>query len=321
MPFISIVTPCYNEEENVELLYQEVKSVLEQRGSLEYEHIFIDNCSKDRTVERLKILALKDKHVKIIVNSRNFGPTRSPLHGLFQAKGEAIIPMAADFQDWPGVIPQLLEKWMQGYKVVVAVKEFTEESWPMSLLRRLYYQLVSFLSEGQLIKNFTGFGLYDKSVIDAIRRAGDYRPYFRGLVCDWGEQIAQIKYPRPLRKRGKSKNRFYDLYSEGMLGITAQSQLPLRVAVFFGASMAVLSALVGIGYFIYKLMYWNEFSVGMAPLVIGVFLLASLQMFFLGILGEYVASIQSRVSQKWLVIESERINFDDVCASKQRADG
>lgn len=310
MHFISIVTACLNEEENVEPLYEEVKAVFAILGDYDYEHIFIDNNSKDRTVERLKAIAGRDKRVRIIVNARNFGPTRSPLHALFQARGDAIIPMAADFQDPPKVIPRLLEKWQEGYKVVVAVKESTEESWPMASIRKQYYKLIAFLSESHVIRDFTGFGLYDRSVIRAIRDAGDYRPYFRGLVCDWGVRIAQIKYTRPLRKRGVSKNRIYDLYCEGMLGITAQSQMPLRLAVFVGALMGVLDALVGIGYLIYKLVFWSRFSAGIAPVVIGVFFFASMQLFFLGILGEYVAAIQSRVSQKWLVVESERINFE-----------
>jgi polyisoprenyl-phosphate glycosyltransferase len=309
MKLISIVTPCYNEGENVESLYNAVKKILTRYPHYDYEHIFIDNASRDNTVDILKRLAISDNRLKVIINARNFGPNRSPLHAIFQAKGDAVIPLAADFQDPPQLIPDFLEKWEQGYKIVAAVKKQSEESPLMYSIRKAYYNLIAVLSENEQIKNFTGYGLYDRSVIEIIRDTGDHAPYWRGLVSEIGYDIARIEYIRPVRKRGFSKNRFYDLYNEAMTGITSQSKLPLRLATFIGFSMAILSILVAFGYLIYKLIYWKQFSVGTAPLVIGLFFFSSVQLIFLGIIGEYIGAIYSRVNQKWLVIERERINF------------
>jgi polyisoprenyl-phosphate glycosyltransferase len=310
MKLVSIVTSCFNEEGNVRQLYAQVRDIFQQLGKYRYEHIFIDNASVDKTVAILKEIASQDRNVKVIVNTKNFGVYRSPIHALFQANGDAVIPLAADFQDPPQLIPDLLRKWEEGFKIVAAVKKATEEGILMAAVRRFYYNLVAFLSETEQIKNFTGFGLYDKVIMDLLRSTGDHYPYFRGLVCDMGYDIARVEYVRPERVRGLTKNSLYDLYSQAMNGIVNQSKLPLRLATFVGFIFASFSALVALVYFVYKLLFWDSFRVGTAPLVIGLFFFSAVQLMFLGIIGEYIGAIHTRVFQRWLVIEKERINFD-----------
>jgi glycosyltransferase involved in cell wall biosynthesis len=308
---VSIVTPCYNEEENVGEVYRQVRAVMEQMPQYAYEHIFIDNASRDCTVAILKALAAADPRVKVIVNARNFGHIRSPFYGLLQARGEAVISIVADLQDPPGMIAAFLKKWEEGFKIVVGVKRGSDEAKPMFAIRKLYYRLIGRLSEVRLIKNFTGFGLYDKAVIDILRQIDDPYPYFRGLICDIGFEPAEIEYFQPARKRGLTKNNFYTLWDMAMLGVTNHSKVPLRLMTFCGFLLGILSFLVGLGYFAYKLVFWYQFSVGMAPLVIGLFFFSAIQMFFIGILGEYVGAIHTQVLRRPLVIEKERINFDD----------
>jgi polyisoprenyl-phosphate glycosyltransferase len=311
MKTISIVTPCFNEEENVGLLYEAVKKSIETLGeAYTYEHIFIDNASTDQTVTILKQIAANDKHVKIIVNAKNFGVYRSPLHGLFQATGNVIIPMCADLQDPPELVPEFVRQWEQGYKIVAAVKKGSQESFLMRTIRKIYYRILCYLSETELINDFTGFGLYDKCVIDLIHATGDHYPYFRGMISEMGYTVARVEYIRPTRKHGTTKNRFYDLYAQAMNGIINHSKMPLRLATLTGILVAIVSFFIAIGYLIYKLMFWYSFSVGMAPLVLGIFFFSSVQLIFLGVLGEYIGSIHGRLFQKWLVIEKERINFD-----------
>lgn len=309
MKMISVYTPCYNEEQNVEEVYNQVKNVFENLKEYTYEHIFIDNCSKDRTVEILKAIAGKDKNVKVIVNSRNFGPIRSPHHALLQTKGDAVISVSADLQDPPSLIVHFVKKWEEGYKRVVGVKKQSEESQRMFQLRRLYYYVISKLSDTEQIQNYTGFGLYDKSIVDILREINDPYPYFRGLMSEIGFEVATIEYMQPVRKRGLTKQNFYSLYDLAMLGITNHSKVPLRLATMLGFSVAALSLLVAFLYFIYKLAFWNSFSVGVAPLVIGMFFVASVQLFFIGVIGEYIGSIHTQVLKRPLVIEKERINF------------
>lgn len=312
MPFISIVTPCYNEELNVERLREAVSRIFDALPEYSHEHIFIDNASQDGTVAVLKGLAERDQRVKIIVNARNFGVVHSPLHAIYQARGEAIIPLAADFQDPPEMIPQFLSKWSEGYKIVAAVKRGSIESFPMREVRKLYYKIIAFISETETIEGFSGYGLYDRQVIELIRSTGDHNPYTRGLIVQTGLPIARIDYIRPGRARGSSKNSLYDLYSQAMNGVTAQSKTPLRLATFTGLLTAITSFLIGLGYLIYKLLYWENFTVGMAPVICGLFFFGAVQLVYLGILGEYVGAIHSRImQQKWLVIEKERINFDE----------
>lgn len=309
MKMISIVTPCYNEEKNVEEVYKQVKDIFAKLKDYAYEHIFIDNDSADATVNILKGIAEKDKNIKIIVNARNFGHIRSPFYALLQAKGDAVISLSCDLQDPPYLINDFIKKWEEGKKIVVGVKKGSDEPFLVFCIRRLYYEIINRLSETELIKNFTGFGLYDKSVIDILKQINDPYPYFRGLICDIGFEKAKIEYIQPARKKGITKNNFYTLYDMGMLGITNYSKIPLRLAAMLGFVSAVISVLVAIVYFIYKLMFWNTFSVGVAPLVIGFFFLFSVQLFFIGILGEYIGSIYTQVQKRPLVIEKERINF------------
>jgi polyisoprenyl-phosphate glycosyltransferase len=310
LPLISIMTPCYNEEQNVRACHERIRDLFAGLPQYRYEHLFIDNASKDRTVEILKEIAAKDPHVKIIVNTRNFGHVRSPYYGLLQARGDAVIGFVADLQDPVELIPTLLEKWRQGYKIVLGIKKGSDEAKRMWLVRKFYYWLISGLSEIKLVKNFTGFGLYDQRVIEVLRQINDPYPYFRGLICDIGFERAEVEYHQPVRKKGFSKNNFYSLYDLAMLGLTNHSKVPLRLATMAGFMGGVLSLLVGLGYLVYKLIFWDQFSVGIAPLVIGLFIFASVQLFFLGIVGEYVGAIHTQVMRRPLVVEKERINFD-----------
>ena len=306
---ISIVTACFNEEENIEEVYRQVKTVINSLDDYDYEHIFIDNASTDSTVSKLKSIAMVDKNVKIIVNTRNFGHIRSPFHALMKAKGDAVISIVADLQDPPEMIGEFLRKWEEGYKVVVGVKEKSEESFLFFSVRKFYYSLVNRLSDTELIKNFTGFGLYDRAVIDTLRRLGDPYPYFRGLIADLGYEFAKIEYKQPLRKRGFTKNNFYTLYDMAMLGITNHSKVPLRIATFAGFLVSMFSLLAGLFYLIFKLLFWESVMFGIAPLVIGLFFFSAVQLIFIGIIGEYIGSIHTQVLRRPLVIEKERINF------------
>ena len=310
MPFISIVTPCFNEEENVLELFQRVKKIFDDLPIYTYEHIFIDNASTDKTVDILKKIANDNPQVKIIVNTRNFGQIRSPIHATFQAKGDAVIGIVADFQDPPELIPKYIKKWEEGYKIVIGVKAKTEESFLFSTIRKTYYRVIGKLSDTEMVQNFTGSGLYDRKVIEIIKKIDDPYPYFRGLICDIGFERAVILYNQPVRKRGITKNNFYTLYDLAMLGITNHSKVPLRLATMTGFAASILSLLFALGYFIYKLIFWKNFSVGIAPLVIGLFFFSAVQLFFIGIIGEYIGSIHTQVHKRPLVIEKERINFD-----------
>lgn len=310
MKLISIVTPCFNEQENIQEIYERIRKAMSSLAGYDYEHIFIDNASKDKTVEILRAIAAKDRNVKVIINTRNFGHIRSPQYALHQTKGDAVIHIVADLQDPPEMILDFIRKWEEGFKIVIGVKEKSEES-PLSFaVRKVFYNLIGSLSEVPLIKNFTGFGLYDKKVIDILKQIDDPYPYFRGLICDIGFERAEIPYIQPARRRGFTKNNFYTLYDMAMLGITNHSKVPLRLATMTGFTVAMLSLLVASGYFVYKLIFWDKFSVGTAPLVIGLFFFSSVQLFFIGIIGEYIGAIHTQVLKRPLVIEKERINFD-----------
>ncbi len=307
MKKLSIVTPCYNEEENVRGLRDAVKTVMAGLPVYDYEHIFIDNCSKDRTRAILREMVGEDKKVKAIFNTRNFGHIRSPYYGLLQSTGDAAIILVADFQDPPAMIADLVKTWESGFKIVLCVKDQAEESAAMFAIRKLYYKLVSRLSEVELVKNTTGFGLYDREVIETLRKIDDPYPYFRGLLSDVGYEAAQLMYRQPSRKRGITKNNFYTLYDIAMLGITNHSKIPLRIATMAGFAMAALSLTIAMSYFIYKLAFWSSFSLGLAPIVIGLFFFSSVQLFFIGIIGEYIGAIHTQVLKRPLVIEKERI--------------
>lgn len=309
MRLLSVVTGCYNEEENVRDLYNQVKQVMESLDGYTYEHIFIDNASRDRTVAVLREIACADSRVRVIVNTRNFGQVRSAYHALLQSKGDAAIAIVADLQDPPRLIADFVRKWEEGFKVVLAVKKQSEEARIVFWLRRLYYDVLRALSDVELVQQFTGFGLYDRAVIDILRELNDPYPYFRGMIAEIGFASAQIEYVQPTRKRGITKNNFYTLYDMAMLGMTTYSKVPLRLATMTGFLVGVLSLLVAVVYLVYKLLFWANFSVGQAPLVIGMFFMASVQLFFLGIVGEYVGSIHTQVLKRPLVVEKERINF------------
>lgn len=309
MKRISVVTHCFNEEENVEELHAKIRQAFSNLPQYDYEHIFIDNASKDRTVDKIKAIIAEDPHVRLIVNARNFGHIRSPLHGLMQASGDAIVAMASDLQDPPELLPNFIAKWEAGYRIVVGVKPESQESRLMFLVRRLYYKTIGKIADVRLIPNFMGFGLYDRSVIEYIRKLGDPYPYFRGLIAEIGHDYAAIPYVQPKRVRGITKNNFYTLYDIAMLGITSHSKVPLRLATMAGFTLSLLSLLVALGYFVAKLVMWDSFSLGMAPMVIGLFFFGSVQLFFIGILGEYIGAIHTQVLKRPLVVEQERVNF------------
>ncbi len=311
MKLISVMTPCYNEEDNVEEVYLQVKEVFAGWPGYNYEHIFIDNASKDKTVSILKEIAKKDKNVKIIVNEKNFGPIRSPYHALLQARGDAVVVLVADLQDPPSMIGDFIRKWEEGYKIIIGVKKTSrEKNAVMFMIRKLYYRLIDRIAETEHIKDFTGFGLYDKSFVDVLRRLDDPYPYFRGLVAELGQYRFEIDYEQPERKRGKSNNNVYTLYDIAMLGFVNHSKVPLRLASFTGFVCAFISLLVAVGYFVYKLIFWSQFQLGIAPLVVGFFFFMSVQLFFIGMLGEYIGAIYTQVRKRPLVIEKERVNFD-----------
>lgn len=311
MKKISIVTACYNEEENVHELYKQVKQVIETHlAEYEYEHLFIDNASEDNTVLILKELAKEDKRVKIIVNSRNFGHIRSPVYGLYQATGDAVISVVADLQDPPEMIPDLIRKWEEGYDIVVAIKRQSDENSLLFKIRETYYRTLETLSEVQIFKNYTGFGLYDKKVMNALKKIQDPYPFFRGMIAEVGFKVAKVDYHQPVRIRGVTKNNFYSLYDIGMLGIINNSKVPLRLATFFGFAIGFLSIITGVVYFMLKLIYWDQMSLGIAPLVIGASFMSGVLLFFLGIIGEYIGAIYTQVLNRPLVFEQERINFD-----------
>jgi glycosyltransferase involved in cell wall biosynthesis len=311
VPLLTILTACYNEEGNVREVYQQVKAAMHTLPGYDYEHLFIDNASTDKTVEILRELAAADKRVKVIVNTRNFGHILSPYYAFLQARGDAVLSCVADLQDPPELIPQFVRKWEEGYKVVIGVRQGSQESWPMRQTRKFYYWLIGKLSSNvELVHHFTGFGLYDREVVEQFRSTEEQYPYFRGLVIEFGYERAEIPYMQPARTRGKTKNNFLSLYDMAMLGITSHSKVPLRIATFAGFVISILSLLVALGYLVAKLMFWNQLQMGTAPLLIGIYFFGAVQLFFIGILGEYIGSIHTQVHKRPLVVEKERINFD-----------
>ncbi len=310
MKLISLVTPCFNEADNVNELHARLVRVREQLPQYRFEHIFIDNASTDDTVSRVKQIIENDASVRLIVNVRNFGHVRSPCHGMLQAAGEAVVCMASDLQDPPELIPDMIRAWESGFCVVAGIKQESRESKAMWLIRTAYYRLARKLADVQLLEHFTGFGLYDRRVIDILRRLDDPYPYFRGLVAELGFDVARIPFKQAARVRGITKNNFYTLYDMAMLGITSHSKIPIRLATMAGFALSIISFLISLTYLVLKLLLWDRFQLGTAPLLIGMFFFGSVQIFFIGLIGEYVASIHTQVLRRPLVVERERVNFD-----------
>ena len=306
---VSLSIPCYNEAENVDELYRRICSAISSATNYEFEFVFIDNASEDDTVQKLALLAAQDSRVKIIVNTRNFGHIRSPYWGMIQTKGDLTITLASDLQDPPELIPQFIAEWEKGWKIVLAVKPSSKTNFLVHKMRRLYYHILDGIANVDLVKDATGFGLYDRMVLDQLRKIADPYPYLRGLICELGFPIKTIPFTQPRRERGISKNNFYTLFDIAMLGIVSHSLVPIRLASICGLVIGFLSFLVAVFYTVMKLLYWDSFPMGMAPIVIGIFLLFSLLFIFIGLLGEYIGSIHSYVKNRPIVVEKERINF------------
>lgn len=309
---LSVVSGCLNEEGNLQEFYDRVRAVLAEHPQYSHEIIIADNCSTDGSRAILRRLAARDRDFKVIFNANNFGPVRSGYNAFLQATGDAVVLMSSDLQDPPELIGEMIRKWQEGYRVVAAVKSRSGRSGPMALLRRLYYRLLARVSDhDRIIQNFTGFGLYDRKFMDALKRYHDPLPYFRGFVSEIGFRRCEIEFVQPPRKRGRSKHDFLTLYDVAMTGFVNHSKLPLRLATFCGFFLAGASLLIAVSYLVYKLLFWETFSLGMAPLVIGVFFFSAVQLIFVGIIGEYVGAILTQVKDHPLVIEDEKLNFDE----------
>lgn len=309
---ISVVIPTYNEEANVVPLKKAITEVMERDLSeYDYEILFIDNHSKDNTRILLRGMCAEDKRIKAIFNARNFGQARSPVYGMKQAYGDCVVRMCADFQDPVDMIVKFVREWEQGHKIVIGVKSQSKERKGMYWVRSCYYKLINKITDIDHIEHFTGFGLYDKKFVDVVRELHDPMPYLRGIIAELGFDYKAIPYTQPRRRAGKSKNNFYSLYDYAMIGITSYSKVVMRLATFAGFAVAGLSLLAGLVYLVLKLMYWDRFSAGVAPMLIGMFFLGSLQLFFIGFLGEYVLSINTRVLDRPLVVEEDRLNFEE----------
>ncbi len=306
---ISIMSPCFNEEKNINELYKRICNTIEPLIQYQFEMIFIDNSSTDKTVEILREIAQNDRRVKVIVNIRNFGPVRSPYWAVMQTRGEATIGLASDLQDPPEMIPKFIEEWEKGWKVVYATKTTSETNFITHALRKFYYRLLNYISEVEIVKDATGFGLYDREVLDHIRNIRDPYPFFRGLISELGYPIKKIPFNQPRRSAGISSGNFYSLYDTAILGVVNHSILPLRVASFLGLIVGILSLCTAVVYTIKKIVNWDGFPVGIAPAIIGIYMMFGVILIFLGFIGEYIASIHMYVRNRPIVVEKERINF------------
>jgi len=306
---ISIVTPTYNEQENIELLYNEIRNIF-LKQKINYEHIVIDNNSNDNTQSILKKLANEDKNLKLILNFNNYGHIKSPFYGILQADGDAVILIASDFQDPLNLIPIFINKWRLGSKIVLAQKKKSEENILLFFIRKFFYRILRKISDNFLLENTTGAGIFDKSVIEKLKKIKDPYPYFRGLILELGFPIDLIEFTQPKRQFGKTKNNFYTMYDIGVLGVVKHSRKPLRFLIFLGLLLSFLSFVTGFFYLIYKIIFWDTFSAGVAPIIIGFFFISSIQIVLLGLVGEYVSIILLHQRDMPLVHEKERINFD-----------
>jgi polyisoprenyl-phosphate glycosyltransferase len=310
MKKISVLTPTYNEEENIVMLCKKIKD--EFKGlNYDYEHVVIDNNSSDNTISIIKKLCQNDKNLKLIVNNKNYGHLNSPYYGLMQTSGHATILMASDFQDPPELISKYIELWEKGHKVILAQKNQSDENFLIKNVRKFYYKFLSKISDTNLTINTTGAGLFDKSIIDLLKKIEDPIPYLRGLVCELEGDIKLLKFDQPKRILGKTKNNFFSLIDVGLLGLVKHSKIPLRLMVIFGMLASIVSILVSIVFLFYKLFYWDSFDLGVAPIIVGLFFISAIQIFLLGLLGEYISVLLSHTRKLPLVIEKERINFED----------
>lgn len=309
---ISVMIPCYNEEENARPIYEAVKNELETSlPQYDYEILFIDNKSTDNTRKIIREICKENKKVRAIFNCRNFGQFNSPYYGIINTSGDCCITICADFQDPVELIPQFVKEWENGYKVVIGVKTQSKESKIMYALRSLYYKAIKKMSNVEQIEHFTGFGLYDKSFVKTLRELDDPQPFIRGIVAELGPERKEIEYTQPQRRAGKTHNNFYSLYDAAMLSFTSYTKIGLRLAVFAGGAFSLIGFIIALVYLILKLVNWYRFPAGTTPILIGVFLMGSIQMFFIGLLGEYIMNINSRVMKRPLVVEEERLNFEE----------
>ena len=314
MKTISIMIPCYNEIENVEAMADAVREMLKKDlSSYDYEIVFIDNASTDGTREKLEEICAKDKKVKAIFNVTNFGQFNSPFHGLCQTTGDCTVSMCCDFQDPVELVPQLVAEWEKGHRVVSCIKTKSRENPLIYLFRSIYYKMIKNMSDVKMIEHFTGFGLYDRSFIKLLKELDDPIPFLRGIVAEYGGgfNMKEVSYTQPKRRAGKTHNNFYSLYDAAMLSFTSYTKVGLRLATFLGFFTSAVSFVIAIVYFILKLLHWNSMSMGMAPVMIGVFLLGGIQIFFIGLIGEYILNINTRVIHRPVVVEERRLNFDE----------
>lgn len=318
MKRISILIPCYNEQENVVPMSEAIVNLFEtELAQYDYELVFIDNDSKDNTRPLLREICAKNPRIKAIFNAKNFGQFNSPYYGILQTTGDCTISMVCDFQDPVELIPQYIREWENGYKIVIGIKKSSKENPVMYKLRSTYYKIIKRFSNVEQIEHFTGSGLYDREFVEVLRNLKDPTPFLRGIVAELGYRRKEIPYEQPQRRAGKTHNSFYTLYDAAMLSFTSYTKIGLRLATFMGIGIGILSAVMGIAYLVMKLLYWNRFVAGMAPMLIGIFFLGSIQLFFLGFMGEYILSINQRIMNRPLVIEEERLNFEDGCGEKE----
>lgn len=312
MKKISVLIPCYNEVENVVPMSEAVVKILtEELSQYDYELVFIDNCSTDGTRDKLEEICGSNKKIKAIFNVTNFGQFNSPFYGMCQTTGDCTISMCCDFQDPVEMLPQFVKEWENGYKIVSAIKTSSKENPFIRLLRTIYYKMIRNMSDVKMIEHFTGFGLYDRTFIELLKQLDDPMPFLRGIVAEYGFSRKEIEYQQAKRRAGKTKNNFYTLYDAAMLSITSYTKVGLRLATILGFVSSGLSLLIALVYLILKLVNWYDFQAGYAPMIIGIYVLGSLQLFFIGLLGEYILNINSRVIHRPLVVEEKRINFDE----------
>jgi len=313
MKKISIMIPCFNEVENAEAIAGAVENIIKEKLSkYDYEIVFIDNCSTDGTRDVIKKLCSENQKIKAIFNVTNFGQFNSPFHGICQCTGDCVVPVCADFQDPVELIPVFVEKWEQGHKIVSGIKTSSKENGFIYFLRTIYYKVIKNMSSVKMTEHFTGVGLYDRTFVELLRQLDDPIPFMRGIVAEYGSgfNMVEVEYEQPQRRAGKTHNNFYSLYDAAMLSFTSYTKVGLRLATFLGFACSGVSLVIAIVYLVLKLIHWDTFQAGNAPLIIGVFLLGGIQLLFIGLIGEYILNINTRVIHRPIVVEEKRINFD-----------